>query len=413
MASTQSGLAEPHAHREAVVRVISAASCLISFQSYLVAPLIPALAAEFHSSTSFLGWLVPAFMLPYGAAALFYGPLSDRFGRKPVILGLLAMMMVTVAGASTAGSAEQLLAWRVLGGIATAGIIPISLALVGDLFPYEQRGRPLGWMFAANAGGMAFGSTLGAYLNPYIGWRNEFRITAVLAAVTLACGLALRNHFEGKIVRQPIALWSLLTGYVSLYGDRRAAQSYIYILLNGIFHSGVFSWLGVYFSQSYQLGDEGIGMALLGYGIPGMIFGPTIGRLADRIGRKRIIPVGILLAALSVAALILRPPVNWLPACTALMSLGYHMTHPMLVGIITSVNPARRGLSMGMNAFVLFVGFGLGALLFRLPLRYGFAFALSVFTAGHFCLGLLSFRLFRKEDASAGDRSAKIGNGTA
>ena len=72
--------------REAVLHVMAAASFLVFFQAYLVAPLIPSLSIEFHASTDFLGMLVPAYMLPYGISTLFYGPISDRFGRKAVIL---------------------------------------------------------------------------------------------------------------------------------------------------------------------------------------------------------------------------------------------------------------------------------------------------------------------------------------
>jgi predicted MFS family arabinose efflux permease len=410
MVQTHLGVApEPDDQRESVLRVLSAATFLITFQSYLVAPLIPALSLEFRSSTAFLGMLVPAFMLPYGISALFYGPISDRIGRKPVILTLLGMMVVTIAGAATAHTATQLLVWRVLGGVTTAGIVPIALALVGDLFSYEERGRPLGWIFAAGAGGMAFGSMFGALLNPFIGWRNEFLMTAALAAIALVYALRLRKHFEGNLVRHPIDFRAVMTGYVSLFANPRAAKAYIYILLNGAFHSGVFSWLGVFFSERYHLGDQGIGLAFLGYGVPGMLFGPAIGRAADRVGRRRIIPLGILLAALSAAAYITQPTRVWLPVITAFLSLGYHMSHPLLAGIITSVNPSRRGLAMGMNAFLLFSGFGFGALLFRLPLRHGFDTALAVFAVAQLCLGLLSFPLFRKEDSSAGDRSINVG----
>lgn len=414
MAQTHSGVVfQPNPRREAILHLLSAATFLTNFQSYLVAPLIPALSLEFHASTAFLGMLVPAFMLPYGTSALFYGPLSDRFGRKPVILTLLGMMAVTIAGVTTSQSATQMMLWRVLGGIMTAGIVPISLALVGDLFSYEERGRPLGWIFAAGAGGMAFGSTLGALLNPYIGWRNEFRLTAALAAVALLCALRLRKHFGGSPASQPIDVRAVITGYISLYSNPRAAKAYTYILLNAAFQSGVFSWLGVFFSERYHLGDEGIGLAFLGYGIPGMLFGPAIGRAADRIGRKRIIPLGVLIAGLAAAAYIAQPSRVWLPVITAFLSLGYHMSHPLLAGIITSVNPARRGLSMGMNAFTLYAGLGLGALLFRLALRHGFDTALAIFAAAQLCLGLLAFPLFRKEDASAGDRTIAAGSETA
>src|ERR1700685_2955675 len=97
---------DPSLRREALLRILSAAAFLVFFQSYLVAPLIPALAIEFHASTSLLGMLVPAYMLPYGISTLFYGPLSDRVGLKTVSLTLLVMMVVTTAGDASDHSAR-------------------------------------------------------------------------------------------------------------------------------------------------------------------------------------------------------------------------------------------------------------------------------------------------------------------
>jgi predicted MFS family arabinose efflux permease len=408
MAQTYTDLAisrDPGLRREALLRILSAGAFLVGFQSYLVAPLIPALAVEFHASTNLLGMLVPAYMLPYGISTLFYGPLSDRIGRKPVILALLVMMVVTTAGVTASRTADQMLLWRLLGGVSTGGIVPIALALLGDFFPYEERGRAIGWMFGAIAGGMAFGSTLGALLNPIIGWRFEFLLTAGLGAVVLAFAFRLRHAFEHKLPQHPLTIRELVSGYVGLYANPRATKGYIYILLNGIFHSGVFSWLGVFFSERYHLGDEGIGLALLGYGVPGMLLGPYIGRAADRVGRKRIIPSGILIAAGAAAMLIPKTPLLWPAVMTAILSLGYDMSHPLLAGMITSVNPKRRGLAMGMNAFVLFSGYGFGTLIFDFLLHRGFNFALTTFAGVQLGLGLLAVRLFRSEDSSAGDHS--------
>src|SRR6202046_2076841 len=116
---------DPSLRREALVRILPASPFLVFFQTYLVAPLIPALAVEFHASTNLLGMLVPAYMLPYGISTLLYGTLSDRDGRKTVIPTLMVMMVLTTAGVTTAGTIQQMLAWRMLGGIATGGIVPI------------------------------------------------------------------------------------------------------------------------------------------------------------------------------------------------------------------------------------------------------------------------------------------------
>jgi predicted MFS family arabinose efflux permease len=403
--SSQLDVNQSDTGRESVLRILSAAAFLVIFQAYLVAPLIPALSIQFCVSTDFLGLLVPAYMLPYGISALFYGPVSDRVGRKPVILALLTMTVVTVAGAATARTAQQMILWRLFGGVATGGIVPISLALLGDLFPYEERGRAIGWIFGAVAGGMAFGSTLGALFNPIIGWHWEFLLTAGLSAIVLGFAIRFHKHLEREIDPHSLSLGKVLAGYLLLFSNPRGAKVYIYILLNGVFHSGIFSWLGLYFSQRYHLGDSGIGLALLGYGVPGMLLGPLIGHIADQIGRNRIIPLGILKAALSGAAFIPEAPVIWPTILTAILSLGYDMSHPLLAGISTSLNPSRRALAMGMNAFVVFTGYGLGALAFEPLLKFGFNQALAVFAVAQLMLALLAIPLLRDEDSSAEDRS--------
>jgi multidrug resistance protein len=385
---------------ESALRIIAAASFLIFFQSYLVAPLIPAFTAEFHSSAQVIGLLVPAYLLPYGISTLFYGPLSDRIGRKPILLFLLFSMVITIAGFATAQTTTALITWRILGGIAAGGIIPIGLALLGDLFPYEKRGRAMGWVFGAIAGGMAFGSTLGVFLNPIMGWRVELFATAFCSLVVFVFAFIHRKQFESARAETPEA-WSVtFAGYFWLLKDTRGRRGYTYIFLNGMFHSGIFSWLGFYFSERYHLGDRGIGLALLGYGIPGMLFGPYIGHLADKLGRKKIIPLGMLTAAISAAVLIPNFPLLVPSVLVAILSLGYDMTHPLFVGIITTLDSKRRGQAMGLNAFVLFTGFGLGTLVFQVLLRGGFSFAIGVFATVQLLLAIISVPLYKNEHAA-------------
>src|SRR5207247_8732430 len=88
-------------------------------------------------------------------------------------------------------------------------------------------------------------------------------------------------------------LSAVFAAYHALLGSERGRRTYAYVLLNAIFHSGVFTWLGVYFSRRYGLGEVGIGLALLGYGVPGFLLGPPIGRAADRWGRRWLSPSGL------------------------------------------------------------------------------------------------------------------------
>src|SRR5436305_9650500 len=79
--------------------------------------------------------------------------------------------------------------------LGASGVVPLGLVLVGRLFPYERRGRPLGWLFGAMAGGMAFGSTFGALLEPVVGWhgRSEEHTSELQSRQQHVCRLLLEK----------------------------------------------------------------------------------------------------------------------------------------------------------------------------------------------------------------------------
>ncbi|MDA3920130.1 MAG: MFS transporter [Salinisphaera sp.] len=395
-----------HHERERLLRMLALATFIIFFQAYMVAPIIPALADAFATSVHTAGFVVPAYLIPYGIATLVSGLLADRLGVQRVMLASLAMFAVLTALTATATSVEQMVLWRVLTGLGASGVVPLALVLVAQLFPYEQRGRPLGWLFAAMAGGMAFGSPLGSILVPVIGWRGLFLAVSAAGGIVLLLFLPYRRLIATAM--QPVGgtFGDLMRGYLGLLGTARGQRTYGYVFVNSMFHSGVFTWLGVYLEQRYGLGPVGIGLALLGYGVPGLLFGPLIGRAADRWGRARLLPIGLGLSALAAGGLLFDFPVLLAPVVAMLLSLGYDTTQPLFAGIVTSLGGKRPGQAMGLNVFTLFVGFGLGSLIFGEVLRLGFGTALALFAVIELILALGSIRLFRSEvpDRAKGQR---------
>jgi hypothetical protein len=105
------------AQRERLLRILSAATFLIFFQAYMIAPLLPALALEFGVSAQAVGMAVPAYLIPYGASTLAYGLLSDRLGRRRLVLGSLLAFVALLALTATARSSTELIAWRFVAGV--------------------------------------------------------------------------------------------------------------------------------------------------------------------------------------------------------------------------------------------------------------------------------------------------------
>ncbi len=391
--------------REQLLRVLSMATFLIFSQAYMVAPLIPRLSAALEVSNRTIGLIVPAYMIPYGVSTLFYGLLSDRLGRRRIVLASLLAFVVLTGLTATAQSASQIIFWRLLTGLGASGVVPLALASIGTLFPYEQRGRPLGWLFGAMAGGMAFGSTVGVILEPFIGWRMLFLGVAVAAAGVLGLLIPYRSLLGVPPSGPHPSIEDVFTAYRSLLAIGRGLRTYSYVFLNAIFHSGVFTWLGLYFARRYGLSEVGIGLALLGYGVPGFLLGPVIGRAADRWGRYWLVPAGLAVAALAAAALILDVPLLVAAVAVTMLSLGYDMTQPLLAGIVTTLGDKRGGQAMGLNVFMLFTGFGIGSFLFGEALLSGFGAALVIFSAVQLVAALVAISMFRAETASHSQES--------
>ncbi len=250
------------------------------------------------------------------------------------------------------------------------------------------------------AGGMAFGSPSGAILVPFIGWQGLFLVVGTAGAGAFLLLLPHRSSVAAAV--QPITgtLADFARGYKSLLAAPRGRRTYGYVFVNSMFHSGVFTWLGVYFERRDNIGPGGVGLALLGYGVPGFLFGPLI-------GRARLLPVGLALSTLAAAVLILGFPMILAPVVAMILSLGYDMTQPLFAGIVTALGGKRPGQAMGLNVFTLFVGFGIGSLVFGEVLRFGFAAALALFASVELTAALLSLRLFRSEMPSSAAPNAE------
>lgn len=381
--------------QERLLRTLAAATFLIFFQAFMIAPLIPDLAGALGSTADRIGLAVPAYLLPYGAMTLVWGPVSDRVGRAAVILCSAAAFAVLTAATAAASGPVAFIAFRTATAVGASGVVPMSLALVGDVFPYQRRGHALGWLFGAMAGGMAFGSSTGALLAPLIGWRGLFLAVAGCAVIVLGTLVSRRSLLRGPVQpRLPIRV--VVRGYLRLLEVPRARRTYSYVLVNAIVQSGVYTWLGVYLSQRFGLTAVGIGLALLLYGVPGFVFGPTIGRIADRRGRARLIPLGLAVTAAAVTALALPVPLVAAAVAVGALSLGYDLTQPMLAGIVTDL-PTPRGQAMSMNVCILFIGFGAGSLLFQALSAASLTVALSVFATGAAVAAVAGVPLFENE----------------
>lgn len=379
-----------------LVTILSLGTFIIFFQGFMVAPLLPGLSMTFHVSVRQVSFIEPAYLLGYGSATLIYGPLSDKYGRLPIILFSLSCFILLTACTSFCHSIAQMITLRLLTGLGAAGVAPMTIGWISDKFPYERRGHALGIFFGCMAGGTAFGSSVGALLASKLGWPVLFGIVAVVGVFILMLLIVYRDDFKQ---RSPGTAGSFVTLYRSvkeIFLLPRGWRTYLFVLFNGMFHSGVFAWAGYFFYKNYQLDEQEVGLALLGYGIPGLLFGPLLGRFADRYGRNRIIPIGILVGALSSILLSMHYSLAACCVFVVTLSFGFDLTHPLFAAIITTLSP-KKGVATGLFAFFLFMGYGLGSLIFSLIVTMGLNQAFRVFGVLAVVAAIIAVNIFKDE----------------
>jgi len=151
--------------------------------------MLPALAQTFGAQPGDAARVISAFAIAYGLLQLAYGPLGDRFG-KPLVISIATFACSAGALAAATSPTLDALTWsRVVMGAGAAGIIPLTMAWIGDQVPYLQRQEVLARLLGSTVLGMMAGSWAGGALAETVGWRAGFFAMALLFALI---GVALR-----------------------------------------------------------------------------------------------------------------------------------------------------------------------------------------------------------------------------
>jgi MFS transporter, DHA2 family, multidrug resistance protein len=207
---------------------ISVSVLVVSLDLTVLSLALPDLSRSLHASTSDLQWFTDAYTLVLAAALLPAGLLSDRLGRKKVLLGSLALFGCGSAACAYASSAGELIAARAVLGLGAAAIMPLSMAILPVLFTAEERPKAIALMAGASFVGYPVGPLLGGWLLDNFWWGSVFLINVPVVVLALATVAVLmpesRSEQRPGIDATGVALSSL--GLIGLtYGFIKAGQN--------------------------------------------------------------------------------------------------------------------------------------------------------------------------------------------
>jgi len=361
------------------------------------------LAGGSASGLAEMQWVINAYLLLLGSLVLVGGSLGDRFGRRKVFIIGIALFTAASVACGLAPGPLALIAARALQGVGAALLVPASLAIIGNVFEGEARGKAIGTWAAWAAITGAAGPVLGGWLVDAVSWRAIFFLNVPMAVATvwlalyavpdsrdpdapqqldwpgvllvasglggLTYGLTLapERGWQAAVVLGPIALGAvLLLAFVwvqartrapmmplGLFKSRDFVGTNLLTLLLYFALSGALFFLPFVLIGAFHYSATAAGATLLPFSLLLGFLSPATARLTERFGARAMLMAGPAVAAAGFALLAL-PGVGWHWAgfFPAMVVLGLGMTiavAPLTTTVMNAVPAAHAGIASGIN----------------------------------------------------------------
>ncbi len=380
-----------------MLRLISLAAFSSMLSMRVCDPMLVALSREYRVTTGDASAVIAAFAVAYGVLQLVYGPLGDRVGKVRVIIGATAACALFSAVTALAPSFTVLVAARAAMGAAAAGIIPLSMAWIGDEVAYEQRQETLARLMVATVTGMMAGQWFGGLATETLGWRAALAALAVLFFT--AAGLLLRHARASGALRAGAAgapafsLARYLAGTADLLRIPRVRWVLTMVAIEGALAFGTLAFVPARMVGGFGLSAAAAGGVMVLYGVGGLIYSVFARRWLALLGERGLAALGAALVALGLLALAWAPAVGGAMLGCFLAGIGFYMLHNTLQVQATQMAPQARGTAVTLFACLLFLGQSTGVLLVAFSVDRGWLpLVFSAAAVGVFALGLLVSR---------------------
>lgn len=410
-----------------VVALTGIGSMMAALDTVVVSTALTTIHRHLHASVGELEWTVNAYNLSFAVLMITAAALGDRFGRRTLYAGGLALFAVASGACALAPNAGSLIAARAVQGAAAAAIVPVGLTLLSSAFPPEKRGAAIG-MFSAVIGiSVALGPLLGGAVTHGLSWQWIFWLNVPIGLIAAPLALTRLSESFGPNVSLDIPGLSLVTGAAlgvtwglvrgnsagwsstevvgTLAAGCALAAAFVIFELRArhpmvpmsLFRSRAFSagnvaifctfaslYSAVYFFPQFLQNGLGYdplaaGVRLIPWTVTFITVAPIAGMLADRIGERPLMTTGLLLQGAGVAwvAAIAKPGAAYtsLLAPLILGGIGISMAIPAAQNsVVGSVADDDIGKASGVNTMMRELG---GV--------FGIAVAVAVFAGmGHY-----------------------------
>lgn len=348
--------------------VIGLLPILMVLGNSMLIPILPSIEADLHLNSSWSGFILSSFTIPAAVVIPFVGMLSDRFGRKRLIIVSLWIMILGSVLCVVSGEVNETVSLFMIGrglqGVGAAGTTPLAMALIGDIFQGQERSRMLGSLEVFNGVGKVVAPLTGATLAIFVHWNHAFWVFPVLCVVIL---IGLRKTIEMKEGYHKADKKNLYSILIS--------KGRLLIPLYAIGGIGLFLLFGILFFLSYHIENTfHIDGFFKGFMFIFPLGAMTIcsywcgGRLkTDEELGWTYMKCGMLMMSVPLGFLIFFSSLGFLMFFITVSFGGLGLMLPVINTFITgSVSEHERGLIVSIYGAVRFGGVALGPIAYSL-----------------------------------------------
>ncbi len=391
---TGMGRIKPDPASLAVGALLTVLVALGQISTSIYIPSLPSLVEAFDTDPGRVNLTLSVFLAGFAVAQLIYGPLSDRFGRRPVLLAGIALYFAASVASALAGSIEALIAGRFVQALGACSGPVLGRAIIRDVYGSDRSARVMAYIGVAFAVSPAVTPIIGGYLQVWFGWQANFIFLALLAASVYGAVWAFLEE-----TNPPNAETSRLVSLGGTFAVFFSAPVFIGYAGAVAF---VFAGMMVYTALAPFVFIEGFGLAPDAFGLLfifitlGFLAGTlTAGRLTIRLGVERMVLAGIFLALMGGGAMVslalagLNAPVFVIaPMAVFLAGMGIVLPNAM-AGAMAPFPKAAGAASALMGFTQMAVAAGASLIAGRLPHQTPLPMAVLIFG-----LSLLALVLF-------------------
>jgi len=320
-------------------------------------PSLPDIARTLDASTADVQFTISAYLIGFAVGQLIYGPVSDRYGRKPVLLAAIALYCVASFACALSPSIDMLIAARGLQAIGGCGGVVLARAVVRDLYAGARAGRELSLIAAVMALAPVIAPVAGGALQTWFGWRAVFFVLAAAALLGFAIVWLLLPETLKQRAAEPVSVSSMAKSFAIV---ARSPAYLAYVGLVTTSFAGLFAWIS---GASFVLQDLfGLSPFVFGFafaiGSLGYMTGTGLSaRLSHSLGLDNVAGIGSLLTAAGGLGMLVAIAFDTRSAVTLVLLMaiylaGMGMVLPQAMAGALTPFPERAGAASSLLGFV-------------------------------------------------------------